>query len=137
MYHILGAFIRSVVTSEHSSRGLRNQFQIHDQVVLYDYDQIDRVQVTTKIQDKTDASHTDDSYGSSFGTHPPCLVQAIMILCGIASHLDLQAITNRLFNWGEIWGAMFFNVLEKRIVQVGEYYISAGSDMLVRYRYVT
>eukprot|EP00984_Skeletonema_dohrnii_P027942 scaffold17690_cov177-Skeletonema_dohrnii-CCMP3373.AAC.1 len=62
MYQILGAFIRSVVTSEHSSRGLRNQFQIHDQVVLYDYDQIDQVQVTTKIQDKTDASHTDDSY---------------------------------------------------------------------------
>eukprot|EP00984_Skeletonema_dohrnii_P012586 scaffold5124_cov92-Skeletonema_dohrnii-CCMP3373.AAC.1 len=136
MYQILRAF-RSVVTSEHSSRGLRNQFRIHDQVVLYNYDQLDQVQVTTKFQCKTDMSHTDDSYGSSFGTHPPCIVQAIMILCGIASHLDLQAIINRLFNWGEIWGAMFFNVLEKRIVQVGEYYISAGSDMLVRYRYVT
>ena len=136
MYQILGAF-RSVVTSEHSSRGLRNQFQIHDQVVLYNYDQIDQVQVTTKLQYKTDASHTDDSYSSSFGTHPPCLVQAIMILCGIASHLDFQAIINRLFNWGEIWGAMFFNVLEKRIVQVGECHISGGSDMWVRYRYVT
>ncbi len=60
-----------------------------------------------------------------------------MILCGIASHLDFQAIINRLFNWGEIWGAMFFNVLEKRIVQVGECHISGGSDMWVRYRYVT